>query len=89
MKPITLAALAAAIIFAVPIAWAQKPVVYPAKGQSAQQKQKDDKECMSWAKSDTGIDPVAAAAPAPQQTGPQPAAASGFAVPRAAQWAGP
>ena len=70
MKPITLAALAAAIIFAVPIGWAQKPVVYPAKGQSAQQKQKDDKECMSWAKSDTGIDPVAAAAPAPQQTGP-------------------
>ena len=49
---------------------AQKPSIYPAKGQSAQQKQKDDRECMAWAKQDTGIDPVAAAAPAPQQTGP-------------------
>ena len=49
---------------------AQKPSVYPAKGQSAQQKQKDDKECMAWAKQDTGIDPAAAAAPPPQQSGP-------------------
>lgn len=49
---------------------AQKPSVYPAKGQSAQQKQKDDKECLTWAKQDTGIDPAAASAPPPQQTGP-------------------
>jgi len=49
---------------------AQKPSIYPAKGQSAQQKQKDDKECLAWAKQDTGIDPVAASAPPPQQTGP-------------------
>ncbi|MFO1311426.1 MAG: hypothetical protein U1F41_05105 [Burkholderiales bacterium] len=52
------------------VAIAQKPVVYPARNQSAQQKQKDDKECMAWAKQDTGIDPVAASAPPPQQTGP-------------------
>jgi|SRR5690349_8959398 YMGG-like Gly-zipper len=52
------------------LAFAQRPVVYPAKGQSAQQKAKDDKECLAWAKQDTGIDPVAASAPAPQQTGP-------------------
>src|SRR4051794_34128944 len=52
------------------VAVAQKPIVYPAKSQSTQQKQKDDKECMAWAKQDTGIDPVAASAPAPQQTGP-------------------
>jgi hypothetical protein len=51
-------------------AWAQKPIVYPAKGQNAQQQKKDDGECMSWAKSNTGIDPVAASQPAPQKTGP-------------------
>jgi OmpA family protein len=51
-------------------AYAQKPIVYPAKGQSAQQKQKDDKECLAWAKQDTGIDPKVASAPPPQQTAP-------------------
>jgi len=55
---------------AIPVAQAQKPVAYPAKGQSAQQKQKDDRECYAWAKQDTGIDPAVASAPPPQQTGP-------------------
>ena len=57
---------------AVPLAaWAQKPSVYPAKGQSADQKNSDDAQCLSWAQQDTGIDPAAvAAAPAPS-TGPQ------------------
>ena len=66
-----IAVVVALMVAAVPSASiAQKPSVYPAKGQSAQQKKKDDKECMAWAKQDTGIDPVAAAAPPPQQTGP-------------------
>jgi hypothetical protein len=52
-------------------AWAQKPSVYPARGQSADKKNNDDAECLAWAKQDTGIDPAAvAAAPAPT-TGPQ------------------
>jgi hypothetical protein len=68
MKSLVLVA-SAAVCFA-SIAVAQKPVVYPAKNQSAQQRQKDDKECLAWAKQDTGIDPVAASAPPPQQTGP-------------------
>ena len=65
-------ALAAAAALALPsaAALAQKPIAYPAKGQSAQQKQKDDAACMAWAQQNTGIDPVAAAAPPPQQTGP-------------------
>jgi len=48
-------------------ALAQKPVTFPAKGQSAAQQQKDDGECYTWAKGNTGIDPaaVAAAPPAP------------------------
>ncbi|HEY2817696.1 MAG TPA: hypothetical protein VGK44_11260 [Casimicrobiaceae bacterium] len=62
--------VAAATAAVTSAAVAQKPIVYPAKGQTAQQKQKDDAACMTWAKQDTGIDPVAASAPAPQQTGP-------------------
>jgi len=47
-----------------------KPIVYPAKGQSPEQQQKDDGECYVWAKNNTGIDPaVVAAAPAPQPSG--------------------
>lgn len=51
-------------------AFAQKPIVYPAKGQNAQVQKKDDGECLAWAKQNTGIDPVAASQPAPQQSGP-------------------
>jgi len=59
------------IAFAAP---AQKPIVYPAKGQSASQQSKDDGECLAWAKTNTGIDPSkppaqAAAAPPPQKGG--------------------
>jgi len=51
-------------------AHAQQPIVYPAKGQSPQQQQKDQAECNAWAKQTTGIDPVAVAqAPVPQPQG--------------------
>ncbi|HTP98711.1 MAG TPA: hypothetical protein VMN56_05240 [Casimicrobiaceae bacterium] len=69
MKKSLCTAIALAVAFSALPALGQKPSAYPAKGQSAQQKQKDDKECMAWAKQDTGIDPVAASAPPPQQTG--------------------
>jgi Glycine zipper len=60
----------AMLLFAL-AAEAQKPIVYPAKGQSAQQQSKDDAECYAWAKQTTGIDPaVVASTPPPQQTGP-------------------
>jgi hypothetical protein len=58
------------------LAWAwtaaaQQPVVYPAKGQSAQQQSQDETQCGVWAKQSTGIDPaVVASSPPPQQTGP-------------------
>ncbi|TYT25938.1 hypothetical protein FZO89_06545 [Luteimonas viscosa] len=51
-------------------AWAQKPSVYPAKGQSAEQKTEDDAQCLAWARQDTGIDP--AAVPATATPPPQP-----------------
>jgi hypothetical protein len=62
---------AAAVLGWSAICSAQKPVIYPAKGQSAQQQQRDDGECYGWAKGNTGIDPAAVAtAPAPAQSGP-------------------
>jgi len=43
-------------------------IVYPAKGQTAEQQNKDEGECYAWAKQQTGIDPVAvASAPAKAQ----------------------
>lgn len=52
------------------VAAAQKPIAYPAKGQSAAQQSKDEGECYVWAKKSTGIDPAElAAAPPPQQSG--------------------
>lgn len=50
------------------------PIIYPAKGQNAQQQQKDDGECFSWAKTNTGVDPVAVSA---ASTTPPPANAAG------------
>ncbi|WP_332673634.1 glycine zipper family protein [Aromatoleum sp.] len=41
---------------------AQEPIVYPAKGQSPEQQQKDDGECYVWAKNNTGVDPATPAA---------------------------
>jgi hypothetical protein len=41
-------------------------VVYPSKEQSAEKQSGDEGECYTWAKKETGIDPVAAAS-APQE----------------------
>jgi hypothetical protein len=49
-------------------------IVYPAKGQTAQQQQKDEGECTVWAKQNTGVDPAAVAqnqASQPAPSGPQ------------------
>jgi hypothetical protein len=34
-------------------------MIYPAKGQSAEQQKKDEFECYSWAKDQSGFDPMA------------------------------
>ena len=49
---------------------AQKPVTYPAKGQSAAQQSKDDGECHAWARQSTGVDPAAPAGAASAQAAP-------------------
>jgi hypothetical protein len=66
MKQIMISIAMASLPFA---AAAQKPVVYPAKGQSAATQSKDDGECYAWAKKSTGIDPATAAAAPPPQSG--------------------
>jgi hypothetical protein len=43
---------------------------YPSKGQSDDQQSKDEGECFTWAKQQTGIDPMAVANTPTQQTGP-------------------
>ena len=45
-------------------------IVYPAKGQSAEQQNRDEGECYSWAKQQTGIDPMAVASKPTKEEGP-------------------
>ncbi len=56
------------------ISGAQELVIYPAKGQSTQQLEKDKAECYNWAKSQSGFDPMqppTPSTPPPQQTEPR------------------
>lgn len=53
---------------------AQDLIIYPNKGQNQQQLEKDKFECYSWAKQQTGFDPMKvpkATAPPPQQEAKQ------------------
>ena len=63
------------LAFWVGLALAQELIVFPAKGQSQEQMEKDKYDCYTWAKQQTGFDPMqsqppAQAAPA-QSQGPQ------------------
>ena len=68
---ITLVCCALSLLISV-AAQAQDPIVYPAKGQSNEQTEKDKFECYNWAKQQTGFDPMqvptATSAPPPQQS---------------------
>ena len=59
-----------AALVVIPPVFAQDPFIYPDKGQSNEQMEKDKYECYSWAKGESGFDPMAvptATEPAPQQ----------------------
>jgi Glycine zipper len=61
-------------LFAVGSVLAQDLVIYPAKGQSQEQLDKDKYECYSWAKQQSGFDPMQqpkATEPPPQQQAQQ------------------
>jgi hypothetical protein len=62
------------MVLTVGIASAQELIIFPAKGQSDDQMEQDKFACYTWAKKETGFDPMApptATAPPPQQEAPQ------------------
>ncbi|VVE07537.1 hypothetical protein PIN31009_02446 [Pandoraea iniqua] len=61
------------------LAFAQKPAIYPAHGQSADKQSSDDGACYAWAKQNTGIDPAVVAQQAPPPQGPTGARVGGAA----------
>ena len=71
MKPFGYLIIGVAMIFVLGIALAQDFIIYPAKGQSQEQMDRDKYECYSWAKGQTGFDPMqmptATEAPPPQK----------------------
>lgn len=64
------------------LAAAQELMIYPAKGQGAEQQEKDKFQCYGFAKGQSGFDPMApptATAPPPQQEAQQGGAGRGLA----------
>ncbi len=72
-------------------AMAQELIIYPAQGQSQERLDKDKYECYTWAKGQSGFDPMAtptATSPPPKQETKRGGAVRGAAVGAAAGWAG-
>jgi len=70
------------MIFGVYPALGQDLIIYPAKGQSEAQMEKDKADCYLWAKKQTGFDPMAAptaTAPLPEKEAPEGGAVRGAA----------
>jgi len=71
--------LLGAISISLALLWAgpatsQELIIYPAKGQSQDQMERDKFECYGWAKKQSGFDPMAApkgSSPPPYQQAPQ------------------
>ena len=62
---------------------AQDLIIYPAEGQSEEQMEKDKFECYTWAKKETGFDPMetpTATRPPPQKEEPKGGVAKGAVV---------
>lgn len=59
------------------VAAAQTPYVYPSRGQSQEQQDRDRYECHTWSVSQTGFDPTRAQAPVPGAPPPTANAARG------------
>ncbi len=60
------------VLFCVTPAIGQDPIVVPAKGQSQKQMEKDKFDCYSWARNQTGFDPMrtpTASSPPPSDPG--------------------
>lgn len=78
--------LTAVLAMTASTAFAAKPAVYPAHGQSASKQSQDDGACYAWAKQNTGIDPaVVAGTPPPPRDPPVREWAARLAVRRRAR----
>ena len=60
-----------------PISTSLGVVVFPAKGQTPQQQGKDEGECFTWSKGQTGVDPTAPPPPPPAAVAQEPAQKAG------------
>jgi hypothetical protein len=63
-----------AVMLLIGHAWAQQPIIYPARGQSPQKQASDMGQCEAWAQQTTGVNPSALAqraASQPPPPGPQ------------------
>lgn len=73
-KRILIGIATATFLFFTGWVWAQEPIIFPAKGQSPEQTEKDKTDCYAWATQQTGFDPMqppqTAQAPPPQSQGP-------------------
>ncbi len=69
----TLTTVLAAAVMSATVYAAQEPFVFPAQGQSNQQTEQDKYSCYTWAKGQTGFDPMQA----PTATAPPPAPKGG------------
>jgi uncharacterized protein YcfJ len=78
-------AIGVGLLFFSGVAFANELVVFPAKGQSNEQKEKDKYECYQWAKDQSGFDPMAP--PTTQTAPPSQQAQQGGAVKGAARGA--
>ena len=68
------------LVMALGQAWGQELIIYPAKGQSTQQMEQDKFSCYSWAKQETGFDPMQAQAPIQSVPSPPAGASPGSVV---------
>ena len=74
-KMILIMAMVILSVLFVNLSFGQDPVIFPAKGQTPEQMEKDKYDCYTWAKQETGFDPMqaqpAAQAPTAQSQAPQ------------------
>jgi outer membrane lipoprotein SlyB len=84
MKRIAVISISILVVsFFARVTLAQDPIVFPAKGQSQDQMEKDKFSCYQWAKNETGFDPMktpTASTPPPQQQAGRGGAVKGAAV---------
>ena len=71
-RTVLLAFLLGVVVCVTGSALGQSLVIYPAKGQSQGQMEKDKAECYSWAKGQTGFDPIQAGSTPPPPPQGQP-----------------